>query len=98
MGLGITMITNTASISVRELWEQINNNYSDLLFNLYERWQEEKEYEDINEYLKVIQRYIPQAFKITKRPFAITCRCSDGNMQVSVKRVGNYVKLFGKNV
>ncbi len=81
---------------MNELWKNVNDNYADLFFNLWSRWQDEKEYEDIRDYLAVIQKYIPEAYKITKRPFGVYCKCDDGNIHIQVKRSGNYLKMFGK--
>jgi len=81
---------------MNELWKNVNDNYADLFFNLWSRWQDEKEYEDIQDYLAVIQKYIPEAYKITKRPFGVHCKCDDGNIHIQVKRNGNYLKMFGK--
>lgn len=47
-------------------------NLEGLLCNLYARWQDEKEYEDIADYGKVIAKELPARFKLegmTKRPF-----------------------------
>lgn len=64
-----------------------------MLVNLAERWLDEKEYEDIREYQKVIQTKA-DAFGITltgmtKRPFG--CTFSDGgyNFTMQVKLRGN---------
>lgn len=67
------------------------------LCNLYERWQDEKEYEDINDYLTVIQKHIPEAKTISKRPFGITCECDDGKIKISVKVKGNYLTINGES-
>ena len=81
---------------IDKLWEKINKENADLLCDLWERWQDEKEYEDIQDYLEVIQKHIPEAYKITKRPFGVHCKCDDGEIHVQVKRDGNYLKLVGK--
>lgn len=81
---------------VNELWENVNNNHANLLFNLWGRWQDEKEYGDIQDYLMVIQKYIPEAYKITKRPFGVHCKCNDGEVHIQVKRSGRCLKLVGK--
>ena len=81
---------------IDKLWEKINKENADLLCDLWERWQDEKEYEDIQDYLEVIQKHIPEAYKITKRPFGVHCKCDDGEIHVQVKREGNYLKLVGK--
>ena len=89
-------------MTMQELWNKVNNEnggkIADLIFYLYERWQDEKEYEDTNDYLKAIQKEIPQAYKIHKRPFGITCKCANGNIQISVKAERTYLKLVAKSV
>ena len=85
-------------MTTHELWRKVNSNDADLLFNLWERWQDEKDYEDIQDYLLVIQKSIPEAFKITKRPFGIVCKCEDGNIHIFVKKVSDYIKLAAKKV
>ena len=45
------------------------------MLNLHARWQEEKEYEDFNDYENVFRTWIPKGFaliKATKRPFGFT--------------------------
>ena len=81
---------------MKELWQNVNDNHANLFFNLWGRWQDEKEYEDIQDYLAVIQKYVPEAYKITKRPFGVHCMCDDGSIHIQVKRNGNYLKMFGK--
>ena len=48
--------------------------FQSLVENLYDRWKDEREYEDWSEYEKVIKENIPVALtfeKVTKRPFHI---------------------------
>ena len=83
----------------KEIWEAINNGKtSDFLFSLYERWQDEKEYEDIADYLVAIQKSVPQAYAMTKRPFGIKCKGSDGNLHAFIKRNGSKIQLIAKNI
>lgn len=45
-----------------------------LMSNLYARWLDEREYEDIAEYGKAVERNLPEGVtfvKITKRPFGV---------------------------
>jgi hypothetical protein len=51
---------------------------------LYIRWQDEKEYEDITDYLVAAKKVLPEAIKISKKPFAITCQATDGRIQVII--------------
>jgi len=83
----------------QEIWAAINEDKtSSFFFSLYERWQDEKEYEDIADYLTAIQKSIPQAYAITKRPFGIKCKGSDGNIHAFIKRTGNEIQLCAKNI
>ena len=85
-----------------QLWAKVNTEndgkIAEFLFYLYSRWQDEKECEDINEYLKAFQARVPEAFKISKRPFGVTCKCDDGNLLICVKKEGRYLKINGKSV
>ena len=89
-------------MTMQELWQKVNNEnggkIADLIFYLYERWQDESEYEDINDYLKAIQKHIPEAYKIHKRPFGFTAKCDNGNIQITVKEDGDYLQLVAKSV
>ena len=59
---------------------------------------DEKDYEDINDYLKVIQKSIPEAYRMTKRPFGVVCRCDDCDLSIYIKKEGKYLKMFGKKL
>ena len=48
-----------------------NKKLIDTLFNAYMRYQDEKEYEDINDYLEVFKKYDKSIKKMSKRPFGI---------------------------
>jgi len=78
-----------------QMWEKVNNENAELLISLWERWQDEKEYEDIGDYLKHIQQSIDNVISITKRPFGIKIKCDDGLMKVDVMKKGNYLNLRG---
>lgn len=76
-----------------ELWKKINNTEKirEHLMYLYERWQDEKKYEDINDYLESMKRLVPEAYKISGDPFSITFKCEDGDLYVLVKEKGDYL-------
>jgi hypothetical protein len=83
----------------QEMWKHINDTtVGDLMFRLYERWQNEREHEDINEYLKAIQKSVRGAYKMSKRPFGVFVHCTDGDLQVSVKSIGKGIQLFASSV
>lgn len=86
-------------MKVKELWEKINRENAEMLCYLYDRWQDEKKYEDIKDYLEYAQRDIPEAFKISKRPFGITCKCDDGMLRVTIKRKNeDYLDISGEMI
>lgn len=84
-----------------ELWNKINKEENgkigSFILDLYERWEEEKAYEDINDYLTAFQKYVPEAVKAQERPFGFICSCEDGNLFVFVKKEGNYIQLKAAN-
>lgn len=65
--------------------------HGQLLINLRDRWQAEKEYEDINDYLVAIQKSIPSAFKIYKRPFAIAVKHNGLAAKISLKAKNGFI-------
>lgn len=85
----------------QELWFKVNKEdngrIADAIFHLYGRWLDEHEYEDIDDYLKAIQKKVPEAFTMHKRPFGFTAKCDDGNIRITVKTRGNYLQLEGRS-
>lgn len=72
----------------QDFWKVFNEKYADLFGQLFDRWQDEKEYENINDYLICLQENIKEdveIYAITKRPFAIKIKCEDGNMRIRIK-------------
>lgn len=77
-----------------EIWAKVNEKaISDKLFYLYERWQDEKKYEDFNDYFKVMKAMIPEAVKGTKRPFGFVAKADDGECDIYIKVKGKYLTL-----
>lgn len=73
-----------------KFWKVFNekDEYTNLFGQLFDRWQDEKEYEDINDYLVCFQKNIKEdveIYTITKRPFAIYIKCEDGCMRIRIK-------------
>ena len=83
-----------------DIQEIVNNEkISNVMFNLYERWLDEHEYEDINDYANVIkdvmknEGYVLPNVVGTKRPFGIKFSSGGVAYHFFVKREGNYMKL-----
>jgi hypothetical protein len=63
----------------------------DLLGSLWGRWQDEKEYEDVNEYGARIAKEFPEGWtlvKTTKRPFGVVIQIGEEHHQVKVTGAG----------
>lgn len=86
--------------------ELVNNKkVANTFFNLYDRWQDESEYEDINEYGKVIALTIATEFpydvkliQTTKRPFGVKISTSKGVFQLWIKLKGHFASICGKKI
>ena len=75
------MTTYEFLVTQKQLKSILNNeNFQDTIFNLYDRWQDELEYEDIKDYAKplenIVSRIIDKDIKLTmtKRPFGFKFR------------------------
>ena len=87
--------------------EIINNTeIVNVMYNLYDRWRDESEYEDINEYGKVIvssiHAHLPhldvKLIGSTKRPFGVKLQVGDKKVHVFTRIKGSYVQLCAKSV
>ena len=81
--------------TAREIWAATGEAVN-LILNLRARWQDEREYEDIKDYLKPIQSLIPEATQMHKRPFGFTAKASDGTIKIWVEIKSSGVEIKGK--
>lgn len=68
---------------------------------LYYRWQDEKQYEDFNEYVNVMMKFMPigaTLIKGTKRPFGVNFKYGGDTIHIYIKfeSGGRYCKLVAK--
>jgi len=67
------------------------------LLCLYDRWQDEKEYEDWADYEKVMKKLINHTFvKGTKRPFGFIIKIGESKASFFVKLKGKQVTFSAK--
>ena len=92
---------------MEEVKEIINNTeIVNVMYNLYDRWRDESEYEDINEYGKVIVNsihvHLPhldvKLIGSTKRPFGVKLQVGDKKVHIFTRIKGSYVQLCAKSV
>lgn len=81
-----------------------NEKVGNALYNLYDRWLDESEYEDINDYGKAIADIMAKEFpsydiklvQTTKRPFGVKVKMNGSTYSVWIKIKGCYANLCGK--
>ena len=81
-----------------------NEKVGNAFYNLYDRWLDESEYEDINDYGKAIADIMAKEFpsydiklvQTTKRPFGVKVKINGSTYSVWVKIKGCYANLCGK--
>jgi len=72
--------------------------FQELMINLAERWEEEKEYEDIGEYMEAIEKELPEVSGATTDPFGVFVKCADGLLKINVYCIGDRVSLMVKEI
>ena len=84
-----------------------NKTYSEMMCNLYDRWRDEYEYEDINDYAKVIIAKLTALFpsyniklvKPSKRPFGVAITINgEYSLMLGVKVKGSYLVCFADKI
>lgn len=81
-----------------------NKSVGNAIFNLYDRWRDESDYEDINEYGKFITKVINEQFpqygvtlvSSTKKPFGVKVNIDGRKFHIYTKIKGNYLVLSVK--
>lgn len=81
-----------------------NEKVGNCFFNLYDRWRDESEYEDINQYgdviIKIINDQFPQfgasLIASTKRPFGVKINLDGQKFHIQIKLKGCYAFLSVK--
>ena len=72
----------------KEKAEKLFDEMGEVIGNAYERWVEEKEYEDINDYAVLFQPNVEaiggQFIRMTKRPFGFIYTLDEATYQVSI--------------
>ena len=78
-----------------------NEKVGNAFYNLYDRWQDESEYEDIKEYGRTIFNTINKQYpdynikfiSATKRPFGVKIQVGDKKVHIFVKVSGPYLQI-----
>ena len=79
------------------LYEKIMKEYPHLMINLANRWFDECQYEDINDYLDVAHKAVPEAYAIKKRPFTVYFHTDDTDeWDLFIKVTATHIEYGGQ--
>lgn len=91
-------MSNKYLVSKKQYWTNCKDNESIIrrMIYLYDRYQDEKEYESFSEYAKELRKLFPDVIKTSVRPFGIIANCEDGQITISLKISGKKAYLTSK--
>ena len=68
------------TLSAEAIWERVQETQIPFLMSLYERWQEEHEYEDFSDYRAAAFESCPGLTQLWERPFRAEYAVADGKL------------------
>ena len=68
------------TLSAEAIWERVQDTQVPFLMSLYERWQEEREYEDFNDYRAAAFESCPGLTQLWERPIRAVYAAADGKL------------------
>ena len=68
------------TLPAEEVWKRVQDAHLPFLMNLYERWQDEHEYEDFNDYLAAAFENCPGLTQLWERPFRAEYAAANGKL------------------
>ena len=68
------------TLTAEAIWERVQDTQIPFLISLYERWQEEREYEDFNDYRAAAFESCPGLTQLWERPFRAEYAAADGKL------------------
>jgi hypothetical protein len=85
---------------IKEIEKVLNNETTIRRFEyLYDRWQDEKDYEDFNAYAESMMVHMPEGatlVKGTKRPFGVVINYGNLNIHIFLKQNNGSIWLSAK--
>ena len=68
------------TLPAETIWERVQDTQIPFLMRLYDRWQEEHEYEDFNDYRAAALERCPGLTQLWERPFRAEYAAADGKL------------------
>ena len=78
-------LSDFTTLSAEAIWERVQDTQVPFLMSLYERWQEEHEYEDFSEYRAAAFESCPGLTELWPEPFQAKYDAADGAVLVRFK-------------
>lgn len=84
-----------SGLTMQALWARIAQEHIRFLTTLFERWQDEHEYEDFDEYRKAAKRNCPGLTELWDSPFHARYKAADGEIVVRFKSTAEGIEVAG---
>ena len=68
------------TLPAEQIWKRVQDTHLPFLMNLYERWQDEQEYEDFNDYRAAAFESCPGLTALWAQPFRAEYAAADGKL------------------
>ena len=68
------------TLPAEQIWERVQESQLPFLMNIYERWQDEHEYEDFSDYRAAAFERCPGLTQLRERPFRAEYAAADGTL------------------
>ena len=80
-------------LTAAEIWERVRETQLSFLMRLYERWQEEHEYEDFDDYRAAAFESCPGLTQLWERPFRAEYTASDGKLVLRFRMICSDIEV-----
>ena len=81
------------TLAAEEVWERVQDTQIPFLRNLYERWQEEHEYEDFSEYRAAAFENCPGLTALWERPFRAEYSAANGKLVLRFRLIDEGIEV-----
>lgn len=81
------------TLTAEAIWERVRDTQLSFLMNLYERWQEEHEYEDFADYRAAAFENCPGLTQLCERPFRAEYVAADGTLVLRFRLTDEGVEI-----
>ena len=81
------------TLTAEVIWERVQDTQIPFLMSLYERWQEEHEYEDFNDYRAAAFESCPGLTQLWERPFRAEYAAANGKLVLRIRFTDEVIEV-----